>query len=409
MTDVFRTTNVCVRVRASADASRWVVTFDNFGLGPGFDRLGFGERFLIKYGVSAIHVMGAGDDWYQYPEMIEAMAAVRGVTDGADVVMTYGSSMGGYAAIRFAEAARATATLALSPQHNIDPSRPPFDSRWRESANRIRWLPQFSGPLQPSGRPPVIAYDSRSPDAAQIAAISAEIAITPIPLPYGGHPISTRLEETGLLKPLFFAVLEDRLDVRAICAEARRRRNAPVYLTEISQALAARRPHVALALAERGVGTFPANTRVVSNLGALQIRSGLREDGLAALERAVAIWRNDTTLIPYVDALVEAGRREEVKPLVEEVVALRPDMGNVRLWQAMVAWRLEDYASARTACIETLRLDPTNAHAPAILAACDAALAAGDPPSSGAPRKRRARRLAALLRRAYRGPMRRAE
>lgn len=402
MTDVFRTAQVCVRVRACDDARRWVVTFDNFGLGPGFDRPGFGERFLGKYGISAVHVMGAGDDWYQYPEMVEAMAAVRGVTEGAETVMTYGSSMGGYAAIRFAEAARATATLALSPQHNIDPSRPPFDPRWAEAASRIRWLPKFAGPLSPSGRPPVIAYDSRSADAAQAAAIAAEIDIVPIALPYAGHPISTHLTEVGLLKPLFFAVLEDRLDARALRAQARRHRNTPVYLTEISQALASRRMDSALALATRGLDDFSQNPRVLSNLGALQMKAGRREEGLATLAQAVALWRSDTTLIPYVNALIEVGRGDEAGALAEEVVALQPHLGNIRLWRASVAWRTEDYAGALSACHETLRLDPGNAHAPAIVAACEAALSVTAPLSAGPPRKRQARRLASLLRRAYR-------
>ena len=406
MTDVFRTNQVCVRVRACDDVSRWVVTFDNFGLGPGFDRLGFGERFLTKYGISAVHVMGAGDDWYQYPEMVEAMAAVRGVTEGAQTVMTYGSSMGGYAAIRFADAARATATLALSPQHNIDPSRPPFDQRWAEAAGRIRWLPQFAGPLRAGDRPPVVVYDSRSTDAAQVDAIAAEIEITPIALPYGGHPISSHLTEIGLLKPLFFAVLEDRLDTRVFRAEARSRRNTPVYLTEVSQALSGRRLQTALVLAARGLEEFDLNTRVVSNLGALQMKAGLHEEGLATLARAVDLWRTDTTLIPYANALMDVGRGADAAAIVEEVVGLLPEASHVRLWQAIVAWRTEDYAGALAACRETLRLDPGNAHAPAILAACEAAVAAPSPTLIGPPRKRRARRLGSLLRRAYRGPMR---
>lgn len=405
MTDVFRTAHVCVRARPAGDASRWVVTFDNFGLGPGFERPGFGERFLEKHGVSAVHVMGVGDDWYQYPEMIEAMAAVRRVTEGAATVMTYGSSMGGHAALRFAEAARATATLALSPQHNIDPARPPFDPRWAEPAGRIRWLPQFAGPLRPGrGRPPVVAYDSRSPDAAQADAIGAEIEITRIALPYAGHPITSHLTEIGLLKPLFFAVLEDRLDARAYRAQARARRNTPVYLTEISQALAPRRLDAALVLARRGVDGFPLNTRVVSNLGVLLMKAGRREEGLAVLARAVELWRAPTTLVPYVDALIDVGRGAEVWPMVQEVAAMQPNLGNTRLWQAIVAWRVGDHAAAVEACRETLRLDPGNLHAPGLMAACEAALAAPPPdpaPVSGA---RRARRLARLLRRAYRGP-----
>ncbi|QBX37722.1 hypothetical protein E4M02_14130 [Brevundimonas sp. S30B] len=396
MSEIFRTASVCVRARPAEDRARWVVTFDNFGLGPGFERRGFGERFLAESGVSAIHVMGAGDDWYQYPEMIEAMAAVRCATADAKTVMTYGSSMGGYAALRFADAARATAALALSPQHNIDPSRPPYEDRWIQSAQNIRWLPDLAGPLTWRAQArPVVVYDQRSPDAAQAAAIASEIDLTPIGLPYAGHPISSHLAEIGLLKPLFFAVLEGRLDAHKFRAEARSRRNTPVYLTEISQALADRRPETALALARRGVECAPTNTRVLSNLGQLLLRVGRVEEGLATLARSVEVWRTDTTLTAYANALADHGRLADARRLAAEVVDLLPHLAYLRLWQAMLAYRAQDFSAALAASSEALRLDPTDPHAQALAADCRARLDGVDQPAPSV----RARRLRDLFRR----------
>lgn len=406
MIDLFRTRNVCIRAAPADDVGRWVITFDNFGLGPGFDRLGFGQVFLANAGVSAIHVMGAGDDWYQYPEMAEAMAAVRARVEGAGRIMTYGSSMGGYAALRFAKPAAANAVLALSPQHNIDPARAPYDDRWTQAAARIRWRPELAGPMDLGEAKAVVVFDPCSRDRDHVRLIASEAPIQPIALPYGGHPISSHLAEIGLLKRLFFDVLEGRLDARAFRAQARATRNTPVYLTELSKAAAARRLETALTLAERGAKLTPWNTRVLSNLGALQIQAGRRSEGIETLARAVEFWRTDTTLIPYANALADEGRLNEAKMLAEEVVQLQPRLGYIRLWQAGLAWRAEDYAEARSACIEALRLDPGNGHAAELAAACEAVLRS-QPETGPHGRAKGARRLARTLRRGYRRLVRR--
>ena len=77
MERLFESENLVIKVRAQSDKSRWVVTFDNYGIGHGFERLGFGEAFFADNGVSALHVMGRREDWYQYPEIKQALAAVR--------------------------------------------------------------------------------------------------------------------------------------------------------------------------------------------------------------------------------------------------------------------------------------------------------------------------------------------
>ena len=69
MTDLYRSATLCVRACPGADGTRWVVTFDNYGADASLDRPGFGEQFLRSRGLSAIVVIGAGNDWYQYPDM----------------------------------------------------------------------------------------------------------------------------------------------------------------------------------------------------------------------------------------------------------------------------------------------------------------------------------------------------
>ena len=63
--------------------------------------------------------------------MVRVAALVRELLDRFDEILTYGSSMGGYAALRFANLLGATHALAFSPQFTIDPRHVPLDPRWQ--------------------------------------------------------------------------------------------------------------------------------------------------------------------------------------------------------------------------------------------------------------------------------------
>jgi S-formylglutathione hydrolase FrmB len=70
------------------------------------------------------------NDWFQYRDFDLVTKAVRALTRSAEHVLSYGSSMGGYGAIRFADAVGATQVLAFSPQYSIDRRVMPQEIRW---------------------------------------------------------------------------------------------------------------------------------------------------------------------------------------------------------------------------------------------------------------------------------------
>ena len=80
------------------------VTFTSWTDDLTLDREGFAEAFLRGEGVDAVHVISRDNRWWQHAETLPAMAAVRAATAGYARVVTYGSSMGAYAAVRLAGA-----------------------------------------------------------------------------------------------------------------------------------------------------------------------------------------------------------------------------------------------------------------------------------------------------------------
>lgn len=359
MIDLFRSENVVVRSVPAGDVSRWVVTFDNYGIGHGFDRPGFGEEFFRQSGVSAIHVLGRQEDWYQYPEMAEAMAAVLQATKRAERVMTYGSSMGGYAALRFADAAGANAVLAVSPQYSIDPQKVPFEKRWLQDSRRIRWLPEIDGRLMCAVRP-VVVFDPVGEDGRQTVLIQREIDIIPIPLPHVSHPATTYLGEVGLLSALVFETLSGELDAGAFTQRARSaRKKSGVYVSNLALAQPQHRGHLALKLARRSVEVSPHNTLAGAALARLLSRQGHDNEAIKLLENILACTGRDINyLVPYVDVLIAAGRYGEATAHAREAVEASPQQAHLHAWEGAVLWGAGQFSEAVAAVERAVTLDP---------------------------------------------------
>ncbi|MBU1345480.1 MAG: alpha/beta hydrolase [Alphaproteobacteria bacterium] len=359
--DLYRSDSLVVRQVAANDRDRWVVTFDNYGIGHGFDRPGFGQAWLQSQNMSAIHVMGRAEDWYQYENIAEALEAVRTAVAGTSRVITYGSSMGGYAAIRFADAVGAHAALALSPQYTLDPEIAAHDGRWSQDVQRIFWLKAFSGPLKSRARI-VLAYDPWGLDGWHGRRIGADVAAEAVRLPFTAHPVTSFLSEIGLLGELVVRVLDDTLDAPAFEREARRRRSTSgVYLGELAGLQPLHRQRLALALGRRAVDASPSNHHARLSLARLLLRGGEQDEALLLLEGLVADSNRAVTyLVDHGQALAMSGRTAEARVIVNEVLEQAGDVAHLHGWAAHTSWLNGDRQDARGLIRRALQLDPAN-------------------------------------------------
>ncbi len=343
---LFHSAEVLVRHVPAADASRHVVTFDCHHDGRSLDRPGFGEVFLRDRGITATHVLTRDNDWFQHPEMAEATAAIRAVTAGAAAVLAYGSSMGGYAAVRFADAVGAGRALALSPQYSIDPAKMPFERRWGQDRRRVRFLPGIDGPIRSAVRP-VVAYDPHGPDLRHADRIAADTPIIRLAVPHGGHPVGTLLSEAGLLTGLVMQALEGTLDpagtVQAIRA---RRRSLSAYFGALASRQPVSRPRLAVALAERAVQLAPERADTHHALGLRLSAAGRLAEAVAAHEQAAAMERHPGYLMDFSRALHAAGDTPAALAVADEVRAAWPRHGGVHHWMSDLLRAQGDLAGA---------------------------------------------------------------
>jgi tetratricopeptide (TPR) repeat protein len=282
--ELFRSADLLVRKVGAHGRSCCVVTFDSFTDYRTLDRPGFGEAFLDGAGVDAIHVIPRDNTWYQNPDMLDAMARVHEATRDYARVVAYGSSMGGYAALRFGGIAGAHAALALSPQYSIDPALVPWEIRWLESGKHFR--PLWEGKLPfPRLKQAYVAYDPLNIDKKHIALLAGKLQLQPLRLKHGGHPVTGFLAEIGLLKRLILSVCHNSLDPAAFVATAwARRAQSAQYFTTLADATAGWRHDKRLALIRRAVELTPNSATTIRRL-AIELRHARQFDEAVAMHK----------------------------------------------------------------------------------------------------------------------------
>jgi tetratricopeptide (TPR) repeat protein len=149
--------------------------------------------------------------------------------------VAYGSSMGGYAAIRYARAFRVNRVVAISPLYDI---RLPEDPRWLEDIPALqRPTMMTSEEVMPLCEYSII-FDPVCPDLLQINRFREILPagqIHVVEIPDAGHPAEMFLHETGILKDLALSLLLGlRKDLQNYAIDPR---TSPTYLNNLADRL----------------------------------------------------------------------------------------------------------------------------------------------------------------------------
>ena len=288
---IYRSADLLVRARVGYESPLCVVTFQSYTDERTLEREGFGENFLASRAVNAIHVISRDNYWFLLPDIEPALEAAAKAAAPFDRVTSYGSSMGGYAAIRLGGLAGAKTAIALSPQFSVDPSVVPFEDRWAADTKRLDYeIERRLGRKGFVGSADIF-YDPTDRDARHVELYRACIDIRDVQLPRCGHPVTGFLSDVGLLQRAVLEAAEGVLDPAGFEREARERRErSPQHLATLARS--ARR----------------------------------RQDKLELLRRAYQLAPRDVGYITlYAIGLAEAGRRDEAMARLNEAMAIEPD------------------------------------------------------------------------------------
>ena len=197
---------------APEGATAVFVTFD-FLRTPKDKIFAYADYTLAELGYAHVHVYASWNHWYQTPEMDQLTEKVNAWTAPFERIVTMGASMGGFAALQFAQALNASAVLAGAPQFSVDPAKIPFDDRWFAYAQGLSFIYDdlLSRPLPTAS---YLAYDPASAlDARHCETIVEATGARLLPCPGSGHAPIDWLGRLGLSNFVLASLAEHgRLD-----------------------------------------------------------------------------------------------------------------------------------------------------------------------------------------------------
>lgn len=102
-------------------SSTVIVTFgDMLSLADG--NKAWADAPVLKNGYDIVSFLSKRRDWFPESRMSNALKVAGALTEGYDEVITYGGSMGAYAALKYACRVGAQKTIAFVPQYSINPA-----------------------------------------------------------------------------------------------------------------------------------------------------------------------------------------------------------------------------------------------------------------------------------------------
>lgn len=234
----------------------------------------WGQEFLLRRGYSVLGVKRQVSDWYRWPPLHQLFRALQSIGwfRQFDKVVFYGPSMGGYAALAFAECAPGSIVLALGPQSTLAPDRVWFDQRFA-GARASAWAGDFVDGADGAAAASrvYVCYDPfQVKDRLHVARLQQGNLVR-LRLPFTGHATALALRAMNLLGPVFDGAVAGTLTEAGFRALARARVNWADYHARLAER-GRYRPR-RLAFIARALERDPTNER------ALMLREWLKPLG----------------------------------------------------------------------------------------------------------------------------------
>ena len=204
--------------------SGWVVVTFTERCNRDLEGPGFGTEFLLREGFDVLAVRNGQDDWYANLDL-EELAALRGALEPYTQRATYGSSMGAFAAVKFAKPLGASRALAISPIVDVFHE---WDTRNRVDIPLIQRAgyraagDMFNRSDISTDTTYHIAFDPLCDEDARHAQMLCEIAErhTLLRVRLGGHPVGPAMRDSGILgEYVKQAITTDSIDALAVKIE----------------------------------------------------------------------------------------------------------------------------------------------------------------------------------------------
>lgn len=186
-----------------------VVTFEPMTVclsNPSRDRGGWGLGFLMPRSEDLLLIKPTTPNWYRRPDLHRWLEARSDLFAQYDRVVLMGGSMGGYGALAFARAMRATEVLSLNPQSTLAQDLVPWENRFRLGTQED-WDGAYRDAAETlQGKVYVVADRYEKLDKLHVERLGADIQFFNFPMV--GHRIPQWLLDLKVLKQLSTTVID---------------------------------------------------------------------------------------------------------------------------------------------------------------------------------------------------------
>lgn len=240
---------------------RLVMTFPSYTEDDGAPRPTdsvWGGSFLRTRGFSVLGFNHQRSNWYRAEDLHRLMRQLQssGSLGRFRQVVMYGGSMGGYAALAFAELMPGCIVVAHNPQTTLKKSLVPWEKRFR-AAQQYDWRGDFADAAVGArlASRVYVSYDPfEHPDRRHIERLWPGNLVR-LRVPMVGHQVPVWLQQMRLLDVVFDGAVDSSLTEAHFAKLARARFELPHYL--MSLASKNRRPALKRHLAEKARGLAP--------------------------------------------------------------------------------------------------------------------------------------------------------
>ncbi len=199
-----------------------LVTFAAIRAQEAIDGTFFAKQPCDKLDITAVGLVAKTNSWYRAPGIDDALREMQRHTARYDDVYAYGSSMGGYAAIKYSRVLRANHVLALAPQWSLDRrerSGPPtqFDAYYTDTMRSMGIRTR-----DVMGHIYIVLDSNDREDVVHADWIVSNVhGATVIPTFHTGHVVSHTIKGTANLQKLLSSIRQPSA-LRAAISDARR-------------------------------------------------------------------------------------------------------------------------------------------------------------------------------------------
>jgi hypothetical protein len=239
-----------------------LITFNPFGVAAN-GRDYWGKSLVEKNSINCLSFASRRSNWFPAVDVEAAAKNVAGILEYfKGQIILYGTSMGGYAAIKYSRLLSATCVLAFSPQYSINPEDVgTFERRFCSWYNLEQNRDMKISAADVSGTVFLFCDPRQGDDVAHANAI-AESLMQPVyvvPVPYTGHSAVEIFASSDNAKRLFCHGLANApLDVAMLTRDLRRISN--VRVRTLARCLGFRHAGRALAIYRAYADRFDARS-----------------------------------------------------------------------------------------------------------------------------------------------------